>query len=137
MGVDLHRVWFADIDTDAVQIDSHANPTSWRNWLQDTFTELARVLRPGGRIAFEVGEVRNATLNLEEEVIHATTNLPLTPEKVMINLQNFTKTSNLWGVGNNTRGTNTNRVVVLRRDPLRYGDGVCKRNIWSVPVELR
>ena len=110
------RCWFADIDTDAVQIDSHANPTSWRNWLQDTFAELARVLRPGGRIAFEVGEVRNATLNLEEEVIRATNNLPLNPEKVMINLQHFTKTSNLWGVGNNTRGTNTNRVVVLWRE---------------------
>ena len=109
------RSWFADIDTDAVQIDSHANPTSWRNWLQDTFAELARVLRPGGRIAFEVGEVRNATLNLEEEVIHATNNLPLNPEKVMINLQHFTKTSNLWGVNNNTRGTNTNRIVLLSK----------------------
>ena len=109
------RCWFADIDTDAVQIDAHATANAWRTWLQDTFAELSRVLRPGGRIAFEVGEVRKATLNLEEEVIRATEGLPLTPEKLMINLQHFTKTSNLWGVNNNTRGTNTNRVVVLGR----------------------
>ena len=107
------RSWFADIDTAAVQVDSHATANAWRTWLQDTFAELARVLRPGGRIAFEVGEVRKATLNLEEEVVRATEHLPLTPEKLMINLQSFTKTSNLWGVNNNTRGTNTNRIVLF------------------------
>ena len=106
------RCWFADIDTDTVKIDSHSTAAAWRNWLQDTFAELARVLRPDGRMAFEVGEVRNATLNLEEEVICATEGLPLTPEKLMINQQSFTKTSNLWGVNNNIGGTNTNRVVL-------------------------
>ena len=27
----------------------------------------------------------------------------------------FTKTSNIWGVGNMSRGTNTNRIVLLRK----------------------
>jgi hypothetical protein len=35
---------------------------------------------------------------------------------VMVNDQAFTKTANCWGVSNNRRGTNTNRIVVLRRD---------------------
>jgi hypothetical protein len=33
----------------------------------------------------------------------------------MINAQNFTKTANCWGVDNNKGGTNTNRIVVMRR----------------------
>jgi hypothetical protein len=34
---------------------------------------------------------------------------------VLVNAQEFAKTAHCWGVGNNARGTNTNRVVVLRR----------------------
>ena len=108
------RCWFADIDPDAVVIDSHSRVASWRNWLRDTFAELARVLRPGGRIAFEVGEVRNGTVPLENEVMTAAKGLPLSVKTVMINEQAFTKTSNLWGIRNNTRGTNTNRVVTWK-----------------------
>ena len=29
----------------------------------------------------------------------------------MINAQNFTKTSAAWGIDNNKKGTNTNRIV--------------------------
>jgi len=28
----------------------------------------------------------------------------------------FTKTSNIWGIDNNTCGTNTNRIVVFKKD---------------------
>lgn len=108
------RCWFADIDAEGVSIDTHSSVTSWRNWIRNTFAELARVLRPGGHIAFEVGEVRNATVPLENEVMTAVSDLPLSVKKVMINKQTFAKTSNLWGIRNNTRGTNTNRVVVMR-----------------------
>jgi len=34
----------------------------------------------------------------------------------MINRQQFTKTSNIWGVGNNRGGTNTNRIVLFRKE---------------------
>ena len=33
----------------------------------------------------------------------------------LINNQTFTKTANCWGVRNNTRGTNSNRIVVFRK----------------------
>ena len=39
----------------------------------------------------------------------------LEPLLVLINDQKFTKTANCWGVTNNEKGTNTNRIVVLRR----------------------
>ena len=37
------------------------------------------------------------------------------PVLVLINVQEFTKTANCWGVNNNNKGTNTNRVVVFRK----------------------
>ena len=33
----------------------------------------------------------------------------------MVNDQNFTKTANCWGVANNRKGTNTNRIVLMRK----------------------
>jgi hypothetical protein len=40
----------------------------------------------------------------------------LAPVLVIINDQEFTKTANCWGVDNNTAGTNTNRIVLFRKD---------------------
>ena len=39
----------------------------------------------------------------------------LEPVLVLVNAQQFTKTANCWGVTNNSKGTNTNRVVLLRK----------------------
>ena len=62
------------------------------------------------------GEVRGGTVLLERSVVAAAQGLPLTLLGVMVNDQAFTKTANCWGVSNNRRGTNTNRIVVFRRD---------------------
>jgi hypothetical protein len=78
-------------------------------------TECARLLSPGGFVAFEVGEVRRGAVRLEHEVIPCGVAGGLEPVCVLINEQRFTKTANIWGVTNNARGTNTNRVVVFRR----------------------
>ena len=82
------------------------------------FTPLAttaRVVAPGGHVAFEVGEVRGGKILLERLVWRALEGLPFERLFVLVNQQAFTKTSNCWGVGNNVKGTNTNRVVVARR----------------------
>jgi hypothetical protein len=34
---------------------------------------------------------------------------------IVINEQIFTKTSNIWGVNNNNKGTNTNRIVIFQK----------------------
>jgi len=62
-----------------------------------------------------VGAVRNGKVLLERLVWRAADGLPFERLGVMINDQEFTKTANCWGVDNNAKGTNTNRVVVFRK----------------------
>jgi DNA methylase len=109
------RCWFAGIDLEAIAIPHHRAEASWRMMVRDTLAELARVLVPGGHIAFEVGEVRNGKLFLERLVWEAAEGLPFERLFVMVNQQVFTKTAKCWGVDNNAKGTNSNRIVVLRR----------------------
>ena len=52
------RGWFCGIDTSAVEISMHRKVADWQAAMTSVFRELARVLRPGGHVAFEVGEVR-------------------------------------------------------------------------------
>ena len=79
--------------------------------------ELARVFRPSGYIAFEVGEVRGGKrASLEEAVLPCGIEVGLHPVLVMVNDQRFTKTANCWGVDNNSKGTNSNRIVVFSKD---------------------
>ncbi|GAG78686.1 unnamed protein product, partial [marine sediment metagenome] len=35
---------------------------------------------------------------------------------IVINEQDFTKTSNIWGIKNKESGTNTNRIVLFRKE---------------------
>ena len=109
------RYWFAGIDPDAVDICIHRKVNDWRRFVRRCFVEFARILRPDARIAFEVGEVRNGSLRLEEQVLAAIKSLPFAVEKIMINRQNFTKTSHCWGVVNGEKGTNSNRILLARR----------------------
>jgi hypothetical protein len=109
------RSWFAGIDETRVAMAQHRTEAAWQNMVRSTLGELARVVRAGGHVAFEVGEVRNRKVLLERLVWEAAEGLPFERLFVMVNQQEFTKTANCWGVQNNAKGTNTNRVVVLRR----------------------
>jgi hypothetical protein len=109
------RSWFAGIDVASVVIAQHRTEARWQAMVRDALTELARVVRDGGHVAFEVGEVRNGKVLLERLVWEAAEGLPFDRLFVMVNQQEFTKTANCWGVSNNAKGTNTNRIVVLRR----------------------
>lgn len=109
------RCWFNGIDAKEINIWQLGSPAQWQERMQAVLTELHRVLRPGGHVAFEVGEVRSGTVRLEELVLPAAVVAGLEPVLVMINAQEFTKTSNCWGVDNQEAGTNTNRIVLLRK----------------------
>ena len=109
------RCWFAGIEPAMVPITLHRSLADWERFVARCFGEFARVVRPGGRIAFEVGEVRGGKLALEHTVLSAAAGLPLQPLAVMINRQVFTKTAQCWGVDNNAKGTNSNRIVVFER----------------------
>ncbi len=52
---------------------------------------------------------------MEQPVWRAAEGMPFERLAVMVNQQALTKTANCWGVDNNTKGTNTNRIVLLSR----------------------
>ena len=110
------RCWFCGIDPAGVHITNVRRVGQWQAAMTPVFRELRRLLKPGACIAFEVGEVKKGTVLLEDAVVPAAMDAGLEPVFVLINDQSFTKTANLWGVANNRIGTNTNRVVVLRKD---------------------
>ncbi len=111
------RCWFCGVDPASVEITMARKLADWEAAMARVFRELYRVVRPGGHVAFEVGEVRGGRVRLEETVIPAAASAGFLPELILINQQDFTKTANCWGVTNNTKGTNTNRVVLLVRPP--------------------
>ena len=110
------RMWFCGIEIERGKIWQLKSLEDWVTRMTDVFVELRRVLKHGGRVAFEVGEVRNGTIFLENAVAKASLDAGLIPEEIMINIQHFTKTANCWGVSNNRKGTNSNRIVILKRN---------------------
>lgn len=109
------RCWFVGINAEEVPITTPKKLEDWQAAMTAVFRELRRVLRPGGHVAFEVGEVRAGTVKLEEAVLPCGEAAGLQPECVLINDQKFTKTANCWGVDNGAKGTNTNRIVLFRK----------------------
>jgi DNA methylase len=110
------RNWFACIAAQETEgVSQLRSLTAWTQMVRNVFAELARVVRPGGHVAFEVGEVRGGGVLLERLVCEAMTGLPFDQLGVMVNSQRFTKTSNCWGIANNAGGVNSNRIVLARR----------------------
>ena len=109
------RCWFNDVDSEAVEIWHYKKPEEWQAAMTEVFKELHRVLGNSGFVAFEVGEVRNCSIQLEDLVVPAGIRAGLRAEAIVINDQTFTKTSNCWGIDNLKKGTNTNRIVLFSR----------------------
>lgn len=111
------RCWFNGIDADDVgrQMTISKTVEEWSAVMQNVFKELYRVTRPGGWVAFEVGEVRRGAVRLEEVVAPLGVAAGFECQAVLINAQQFTKTANIWGVSNNRMGTNTNRIAIFQR----------------------
>ena len=109
------RMWFCEVEEPGAGIWQIKSLAEWVDRMKAVFLELRRVLRPGGKIAFEVGEVRKGKVRLENEILLAGREAGLVAECVMIHSQAFTKTSNCWGVSNNRQGTNSNRIVVFSK----------------------
>ena len=111
------RCWFNNIDDKAVakNITMARTVVEWQAELSKVFTELFRITKPRGIVAFEVGEVRKGTVKLEESVVPIGLNAGFTCKGILINKQSFTKTANIWGIHNNKSGTNTNRIVLFQK----------------------
>ena len=109
------RCWFIGLDSSTIDIAQVKRVDDWQAMMADVLRDLKRILKPGGHVAFEVGEVRGGSLTLEELVLPAGVEAGLEPIIVMVNVQEFTKTANAWGIKNQTKGTNTNRIVVFEK----------------------
>jgi len=111
------RCWFCGLDAEAVGrgITMARTVKAWSEAMAEVFRELYRVTAPDGYVAFEVGEVRKGTIRLEEVVLPLGLAAGFRPIGVLINQQAFTKTANIWGVSNNTHGTNSNRIALFRK----------------------
>ncbi len=108
------RGWFCDQNTKELKLAVTGSLPQWRAFMTRAFREMRRVVKPGGWIAFEVGEVRKGRLFLENEARAAAADAGMEPTAILINEQKFTKTSQCWGVENFQKGTNTNRIVLFQ-----------------------
>jgi len=109
------RCWFLGIDPKSVALTVPKKIETWREVMTAVFQELHRLLKTGGHIAFEVGEIHGGKTKLEEHVLPCGLTAGLEPVLILINDQKFTKTANCWGVDNMSKGTNTNRIVLFRK----------------------
>ena len=111
------RCWFNDIDTDEIakKITISKKLPDWGHVMGEVFKELFRITKENGWVAFEVGEVRKGKVKLDEHIVPLGLQAGFKCEGIIINLQNFTKTANIWGIKNNEIGTNTNRIVLFRK----------------------
>lgn len=111
------RCWFNGFDAERIgeHITMSRTVEDWEAEMAAVLLELHRVTRPGGWVAFEVGEVRRGTVKLEEIVAPLGISAGFGCEAILINSQRFTKTANIWGVKNNSLGTNSNRIVLFRK----------------------
>ncbi|HTL18996.1 MAG TPA: DNA methyltransferase [Patescibacteria group bacterium] len=110
------RCWFLGIDARSIQLTLLHKLSDWQTAMLEVFKELYRVVKPGGHVAFEVGEVHAGQTKLEHTVLPCGCEAGFEPILVLINDQKFTKTANCWGVDNMSKGTNTNRIVVFRKE---------------------
>jgi hypothetical protein len=111
------RCWFNNLDANKVarNISITKKLVEWGKIVSEVFIELYRITKKSGYVAFEVGEVRKGKIKLDELVIPLGITAGFECLGVVINLQKFTKTANIWGVSNNAAGTNTNRIVIFRK----------------------
>ncbi|HYC46748.1 MAG TPA: DNA methyltransferase [Burkholderiales bacterium] len=111
------RCWFNGLDADEIgrRMTIMRSVAEWAIAMKAVFSELQRITRPGGWVAFEVGEVRRGEVRLEEIVAPIGIETGFDCEAVLINAQQFTKTANIWGISNNRLGTNTNRILIFRK----------------------
>ncbi len=109
------RLWFLGIEPESLSISMLKNITEWENKMTAVLKECYRITAKDGWMAFEVGEVRNGKIKLDEHIVQCGANAGWTPFGILVNAQEFTKTSNCWGVSNNAKGTNTNRIVLFQK----------------------
>ncbi len=112
------RGWFNGIDINEIEkkITMSKTIVQWTDVMQKVFDELYRITKIGGYVAFEVGEVKNGKIKLDEYIVPLGIKSGFNIIGIIINAQEFTKTANIWGIKNNNKGTNSNRIVLFKKE---------------------
>jgi hypothetical protein len=112
------RCWFNGLDAKSIakNITMASTVEEWSAVMLGVFRELYRITKPRGFVAFEVGEIQKSTMQLDEHVVPLGLKTGFKCIGIVVNRQKFTKTSNIWGVDNNEKGTNSNRIVLFRKE---------------------
>lgn len=120
--------WFAGVSpkTFAQHVVMVRTLPEWKQFITDVLKEMLRILKPRGYVIIEVGEVESGgeMIYLDEVVAEVASKIShpekrLSVEEVLVNQQMFTKLANCFNVDNNRKGTNTNRLVVMKCLPRR------------------
>lgn len=111
------RCWFNGLDAESIGrgLSTPRTVAAWSDTMAAVFAELFRLTRPGGFVAFEVGEVRGGKLRLDEVVLPLGLAAGFRAHGILVNRQAFTKTAHIWGVDNHDKGTNSNRIVLFQK----------------------
>lgn len=107
------RNWFNKIDEP--ELANFSKLEDWKEFIYKTMVEIYRVTKTGGYFIFEVGEVKNGQILLDEVSIPLGEKAGFECIAILINKQEFTKTANIWNIDNNSKGTNSNRILIFRK----------------------
>lgn len=112
------RCWFNSINAEVIskKITMESDVNRWSKMMGSVFKELYRITKINGWVAFEVGEIQKGKIKLDDYIVPEGLNAGFVCKGIVINEQNFTKTSNIWGIKNKESGTNTNRIVLFRKE---------------------
>jgi DNA modification methylase len=110
------KMWFCGCDPVVTLPWNFNDPYDWQKYMFQCFSSLSKRIKPGGFLAIEVGDIKwkGKTLLLEEWLL--TIEIGMQPLYLFINDTPFTKTANIYGVTNNKKGTNTNRVLIYKKE---------------------
>ncbi|GIX40982.1 MAG: DNA methylase [Leptospiraceae bacterium] len=115
------RAWFIGVEEELndLALGIYNSLEEWKEFMKNSIKEMIRIIKPGGRIVIEVGEVKykKNTIFLEDVIMDIINNYfnNVYVDEILINKQMFTKLSNCWKIENNIKGTNTNRCIVLKK----------------------
>ena len=111
------RCWFGGINLPDPAISSF-KIAEWEVYITKVLVNLYDVVRPGGHVVFEVGELDEGRTKLEISAVRCGDEARFEPLLIMINSHPFTKTYDIVQGQNSNKGTNTNRIVIFRK-PLK------------------
>jgi site-specific DNA-methyltransferase (adenine-specific) len=130
------RLWFLGYNQNQIDsvLDSTDSLDAYLSFMVSFLGSASRVMRPGGIVALVIGDVveRGQHVQLAERVWEELTGL-VSFEAVEVTLDAYdqsSKTTRVWGKDKMGRATPLDRVLVLRRLPVR-------RVIGTIPLSKR